>query len=239
MSVCGVGPRLRRTLGIRLVGRGELWLGKTMRWLCFMVGGFGCGWRFVFVVCLGLAAWGDGARVWAAEYRVFVGTYTGQESRGIYSFSFDASKEKAGVLRLVAEAENPSFLAIHPNRRFLYAANEVNEFEGEASGAVGAYQIQPDGSLLFLNQAATGGGSPCHLVVEATGSFLLVANYNGGSVSVFRLDGDSSIGERTDFAQHQGSSKHPRRQRRPHAHSVNLDVDNRYAAVADLGHLLR
>ena len=147
-----------------------------MRRLCFWIEWLGCDWvwRLVFVVCLRLAVFGGETRVLAAEYRVFVGTYTGGESRGIYSFSLDASEEKVEAFRLAAEAENPSFLAIHPNRRFLYAVREVNEFEGEASGAVGAYQIQPDGSLLFLNQAATGGGAPCHLVVEATGSFLLV-----------------------------------------------------------------
>lgn len=197
----------------------------------------GCGWfwRFVLVVGFGAAAFGGEARVWAAEYRVFVGTYTGGESRGIYSFSLDASEEKAGAFRLAAEAENPSFLALHPNRRFLYAVNEVNKFDGKASGAASAYQIQTDGSLLFLNQAATGGGAPCHLAVEANGNFLVVANYGGGSVSVFRLGEDGTIQARTDFAQHLGSSKHPRRQRRPHAHSVNLDGGNRYVAVADLG----
>lgn len=208
-----------------------------MQRFCIGIEGLGCGWfwRFVFVVCLGSAAFGDGLRVLAAEYRVFVGTYTGGESRGIYSFSLDASEEKIEAFRLAAEAKNPSFLAVHPNRRFLYAVREVNEFEGEASGAVGAYQIQPDGSLLFLNQAATGGGAPCHLVVEAAGNFLLVANYGGGSVSVFRIGSDGFIGERTEIVQHFGSSKHPRRQRRPHAHSVNLDGGNRYVAVADLG----
>lgn len=208
-----------------------------MRRFCIWIEGLDCGWlgRLVFVVGLGAAAVGDGLRVLAAEYRVFVGTYTGGESQGIYSFSFDASEEKAGSFRLVAEAENPSFLALHPNRRFLYAVNEVNEFDGESSGAVGAYQIQPDGSLLFLNRAATGGGAPCHLVMEATGTFLLVANYNGGSVSVFRLGGDGFIQGRTELVRHLGRGRHPRRQRRPHAHSVNLDVSNRYVAVADLG----
>lgn len=208
-----------------------------MRRFCVWIEGLDCGWfwRFVFIVCLGAANFGNEARILAAEYRVFVGTYTGKESRGIYSFSFDASKEKAEAFRLAAAAENPSFLALHPNRRFLYAVNEINEFDGEASGAASAYQIQPDGSLLFLNQAATGGGAPCHLAVEATGNFLLVANYNGGSVSVFRLGGDGSIEERTELAQHLGSGRHPRRQRRPHAHSVNLDIGNRYVAAADLG----
>lgn len=214
---------------IRLVGRGGLWLDKTMRRFCIWIEGLDCDWfwRFGYVVCLGSAAFGGDARVLAAEYRVFVGTYTGGESRGIYSFSFDASEENAGSFRLVVEAENPSFLAIHPNRRFLYAVNEVNEFDGEASGAASAYQIRPDGSLLFLNQAATGGGAPCHLVVEATGNFLLVANYNGGSVSVFRLGRDGFIGERTEIVRHLGSGQHPRRQRKPHAHSVNLDGGNR------------
>lgn len=208
-----------------------------MRRFCIWIEGLDRGWfwRFVFVVCLGAAVFGGEARVLAAEYQVFVGTYTGEESRGIYSFSLDASEEKIEAFRLAAEAENPSFLAVHPNRRFLYAVNEVNKFDGKASGAVDAYQIRRDGSLLFLNQAATGGGAPCHLVVEAAGSFLLVANYSGGSVSVFRLGGDGLIGERTEIVQHLGSSRHPRRQRRPHAHSVNLDVGNRYVAVADLG----
>ena len=208
-----------------------------MRRFCIWIEGLDCGWfwRLVFVVGLGAAAFGDGLRVLAAEYRVFVGTYTGGESQGIYSFSFDASEERVGALGLAAEVENPSFLAIHPNRRFLYAVNEVNEFDGEASGAASAYQIRPDSSLLFLNRAATGGGAPCHLVVEATGNFLLVANYNGGSVSMFRLGGDGFIQERTEMVRHLGSGKHPRRQRRTHAHSVNLDGGNRYVAAADLG----
>jgi 6-phosphogluconolactonase len=176
-----------------------------------------------------------GLSVSAADYQVFVGTYTGGSSQGIYSFRFNDGSGKAGPVRLVARTDNPSFVAIHGNGRFLYAVNEVNEFEGQSSGAVSAFKIGQDGELSLINQMPTGGVAPCHLVVDDTGRNLLVANYNGGNVSVFRLARDGSLEKRSELLQHLGSSISRQRQTAPHAHSINLDLNNRFAATADLG----
>jgi 6-phosphogluconolactonase len=171
----------------------------------------------------------------AVDYQVYVGTYTDGSSEGIYSFEFDDRTGKAGPVRLVARTVNPSFIALHGNGRFLYAVNEVNQFDGQPSGAVSAYKIGENGGLSLINQLATGGAAPCHLVVDGTGKNLLVANYNGGNISVFRLAQDGSLEKRTELLQHLGSSVSRQRQTAPHAHSINLDLNNRFAAAADLG----
>jgi len=170
------------------------------------------------------------------ETVVYVGTYTRGESKGIYIYRLDPSSgalESAGV---VPAGDNPAFLALHPERRFLYAVNEVREFSGKPSGAVSAFAIdRGTGNLTFLNQQASVGSGPCHLTVDRTGRFLFVANYGSGSVCVLPIDAQGRLGEATDFIQHQGSSVNPRRQAGPHAHSITLDPANRYAFAADLG----
>ena len=178
---------------------------------------------------------------------VYVGTYsesilfgTGQvlqgQGRGIYRFRFDPG---AGALTLDAITEgvrNSSYLAFDPKRRFLYCVNEFKEFEGKASGAVSAFAIDPDsGDLAFLNMKASHGTDPCHLTVDATGRFLLVANFASGSVCVLPIDEDGSLREASQVIQHEGSSVDPKRQAGPHAHAVTLDNANRYLFVPDLG----
>jgi len=178
---------------------------------------------------------------------VYVGTYsepilfgTGQvvqgQGKGIYRFRFDAA---AGALALDGIAEgvrNASYLAFDPKRRFLYCVNEFKEFEGKASGALSAFAIDPDtGDLTFLNIKASHGTDPCHLTVDATGRFLLVANFASGSVCVLPIDDDGSLQEASQVIQHEGSSVDPKRQTGPHAHAVTLDGANRYLFVPDLG----
>jgi 6-phosphogluconolactonase len=167
---------------------------------------------------------------------VYVGTYTRGESKGIYIYRLDlvsGALESAGV---VSGLDNPSFLAIHPEQGHLYAVNEVRSFVGKPSGAVSAFAIdRGTGHLTLLNQQASVGSGPCHLTVDRTGKFVLVANYGSGSVCVLPIDGQGKLGEATDFVQHQGSSVNPRRQAGPHAHSITLDPTNRYAFAADLG----
>ena len=168
---------------------------------------------------------------------VYVGTYAGDKSKGIYAFRFDPATGRLTPLGLAAESQNPSFLAIHPNKRFLYAVNEVDEFDGKKNnGGVSAFAIDAQtGKLRLLNQQSTGGGSPCHLTVDLEGRNLLVANYVGGSVAVLPIQPDGSLREATAFIQHTGSSVNKDRQQGPHAHGVYLDSRNRFAAVADLG----
>jgi 6-phosphogluconolactonase len=168
----------------------------------------------------------------------YVGTYTGPRSRGVYGFRFDRLTGTAQPLGCVAETRNPSFLAVHPSRKHLYAVNEVSDFQQDASqgGAVAAFRIHPDtGALTLLNQRSSGGAGPCHLNVDRTGRHVLVANYGGGSVAVLPVLEDGALGPATAVVRHTGSSVNPRRQREPHAHSVNLSPDNRFALVADLG----
>lgn len=170
------------------------------------------------------------------ETLVYVGTYTRGKSEGIYVYRMDASSGALQFASKTAGVSNPSFLAIHPQRCYLYAVSEVSESAGKPSGAVAAFKIDPEtGELTRLNQQPSHGAGPCHLSVDKTGQFVLVANYAGGSVAVLPIQDDGQLGEATDFIQHQGSSVDPRRQGGPHAHSVTLDPANRYAFVADLG----
>jgi 6-phosphogluconolactonase len=167
---------------------------------------------------------------------VYVGTYTRGGSKGVYAYRFDSGTGKLTEAGVAAETPNPSFLTIHPNGRFLYAVNELSTFKDQKGGSVTAFQIdKAAGTLKTLNDGATGGTAPCHLVVDKTGRNLLVVNYGTGSSAVFRLQPDGSIGERSAFVEHSGSSANERRQKGPHAHSVNLSKSQRYAIVADLG----
>ena len=164
-----------------------------------------------------------------ANYLMYVGTYTNGKSKGIYSFKFDSATGKATPMGLAAETANPSFVAIHPNGKYLYA---VGEMQG---GAVTAYSIDTaSGKLKLLNTVGSQGSGPCHLNVDKTGRNLLVVNYNSGSAAVFPIGGDGSLKAASSTVQHKGSSV-DKRQQGPHAHSVNMSPDNRFAVVADLG----
>jgi 6-phosphogluconolactonase len=167
-------------------------------------------------------------------HTVYVGTYTGAKSEGIYAFTFDPANGTAGNARLVAKTPSPSFLALHPNGRFLYAVNEVGEWHGEKGGGLSAFKIEADGGLTLLNHAPTAGGAPCHLTLDSQGRAVLVANYSGGSVISYRLEADGRIGARASFSQHTGSSVN-QRQEAPHAHGIYLDSQDRFAYVPDLG----
>ena len=167
---------------------------------------------------------------------VYIGTYTRGESEGIYVYRMDPA---TGALEYSSKAggiENPSFLDTDPSGRFLYAVAEVGESSVGHGGAVNAYSIAPgSGELTYLNQQSTLGNQPCHLSIDQTGRYVLVANYGSGSVCVFPIEGDGRLGESTDFVQHAGSSVNPERQEGPHAHSIVIDAANRFAFAPDLG----
>ncbi len=179
------------------------------------------------------------------KYLLFVGTYTGKESKGIYAYRFDAASSELAPLGIAAETANPSFLAIDPSRHFLYAVNEVQDYKGGNSGAVSAFAIDrqngeretddPTGKLSFLNEVASRGADPCYIAFDKTGKYALVANYTGGSVAVFPVRTDGHIGEPSAFIQHLGSSADKERQQGPHAHWIETTPDNRSAIAVDLG----
>jgi 6-phosphogluconolactonase len=179
---------------------------------------------------------GQGAVGVPTKAWLFIGTYTNGKSKGIYRCQFDLGSGKLSAPVLAAELTNPSFLAIHPNREFLYAVNEVSDAGGKKTGMVSALALDArTGELKMLNQEPCGGAGPCHIVVDNKGKNALVANYGGGSVAVLPIGSDGKLDKPSCFVQHKGSSVNKSRQEAPHAHSINLDFPNRFAAVADLG----
>lgn len=188
------------------------------------------------VLCTVLAAAAPKER--QGKYLFYVGTYTeeGSKSKGIYAYRFDADTAQITPLGLAAETTNPSFVALHPNGRFLYAVNEVGNYKGPNSGGVSAFSIdRATGKLTFLNEVPSRGADPCYITVDKTGKHVLVANYTGGSVAVFPVLADGKLGEASAFVQHAGHGPDPKRQEGPHAHSIDLSPDNRFAMVDDLG----
>ncbi len=166
--------------------------------------------------------------------RIYVGTYTFRSSKGIYAFNLNLSTGETTPPQLVAETPQPSFLALHPSGSFLYAVNEI--WEGGKEGTVSAFTVERETeALTLLNQQPSKGVGPCHLTVDKTGKWALVANYGSGSVAVLPILPNGSLGEPTCVVQHEGKSVHPKRQEGPHAHSVTLDPANKFAIVADLG----
>jgi 6-phosphogluconolactonase len=178
-------------------------------------------------------------RVTGTDTLMYVGTYTGKSSKGIYLFKLaagahDGAGDEAQKLTLVplglaAETASPSFLEIDPKRRLLFAANEIK------NGTVSSFRIAGDGKLAAINSRPSGGSGPCHLVLDKSGRNVLVANYGSGSVAVLPVAADGTLGEATCVIQHHGNSVNPQRQEGPHAHCVTLSADNRFAFVCDLG----
>jgi 6-phosphogluconolactonase len=170
----------------------------------------------------------------SAKMLVYVGTYTGGKSQGIYACELDPASGALRRLGVAGDVKNPSFLAIHPNRQYLYAVSEVADLPG--GGAVTAFAIDlAGGRLTRLNHQSSRGAGPCHLVVDRQGNNVLVANYSGGSVAVLPIEPDGRLAPASAFIKHQGSSINPQRQEGPHAHSINVDPANRFAVAADLG----
>lgn len=173
-----------------------------------------------------------------ADWLMFVGTYTRSGgSKGIYVYRMDGQSGSMTQVHVEEGISNPSFLAIHPNQKYLYAVAEVSESSGVPGGAIVSYAIDvSSGKLTRLNQQSTGGPGPCHVAIDATGKFAIVANYSGGSICVLPINEDGSLDSSSQFIQHRGGTKvNPQRQEKAHAHSVTISPDNRFAVVADLG----
>jgi 6-phosphogluconolactonase len=167
---------------------------------------------------------------------VYIGTYTEHGSQGIYVCDFDPASGHLSSPRLAAEISQPSFLAAATSQKFLYAVNELDQFNGQPTGAVSAFSIDSaTGKLALLNQVSSRDSGPAFIALDRSGHYVLVANYTLGSVAVFPLLPNGSIGESTAFVRHQGSSVNYDRQAGPHAHAILMSPDNRFAIVADLG----
>ena len=180
----------------------------------------------------------------AAGRRAYVGTYTGTDGNGegIYLFDFDAATGELSNRALAAKTSSPSWIALHPSKRFLYAANEGNE------GAATAFAIGDGGTLRQINSVSSHGAAPCHLSFDASGKFAFVANYMSGTLAVLPIGADGALGEATDVQTHtgvkgapNGASTAPRGgytiggHEAPHAHFIQHDVQGRFVLAVDLG----
>ncbi len=196
-------------------------------------------WILVPLLALALGALsvvGDAADSARQKCLFYVGTYTDHGSKGIYAYRFDSATGESSSLGLAAETAAPSFLAIASSGKYLYAVNEISKFNGKSSGAVSAFAIQPTTArLTLLNQVASRGEGPAHIVLDRSGKYALVSNYDSGNVAVFPVQQDGRLGEATAFVQHKGSSVNKERQEGPHAHAAAFSPDNRFVVVADLG----
>lgn len=162
------------------------------------------------------------------EIPFYLGTYTKDNaSQGIYLSGLDSETGKFSPIKLAGESKNPGFLAFSPDRKFLYAAQEDHESE------VGAFKINPDGTLTFLNEKPSGGAAACHVSVDQSGRNVFVANYSGGNIACFQTNPDGSLGERSAFVQF--ADPVAGRKKGSNGHSIYADATNRFVYSCDLG----
>jgi 6-phosphogluconolactonase len=171
------------------------------------------------------------------ELLTYFGTYTnGGKSKGIYCYKLDLATGKLTSVGVTEGIKNPSFVAIHPSGKFLYAVSEVADSNGKPGGAVTAFSLdRKTGALKELNHQSSEGVGPCHVSVDKTGHVALVANYGSGSIASLPIKDDGSLEKAATAIQHEGSGADKARQAGPHAHSMNVSPDNRFAFAADLG----
>jgi len=173
-----------------------------------------------------------------SSYLMYVGTYTGPDSKGIYAYRFDAATGQAIPVGLVAETASPSFLAIDPTQRFLYAANEISDYQGrkedgKKTGAISAFAVdRKSGRLTLLNQVSSHGAGPCYVSLDQMGKYVLAANYVGGNVAVFPVLKDGRLGDASAVIGHTGPTVDPSG---PQPHQIDLSSDNRFAIASYLG----
>ncbi len=183
--------------------------------------------RFVvpFVAIISLL----GASAFADSIEVYFGTYTRGESKGIYHSTLNLKTGELSAPQLSVEAANPSFLAIDAAGKYLYSISEGG------GGGVSSYSIDEKGTLSLIGTCSSGGAGPCHISLSKNGRFAAVANYGGGSVSSYQVNAEGILEGPVTTIQHEGSSVNPKRQSKPHAHSINFSPDSRFAYAADLG----
>jgi 6-phosphogluconolactonase len=177
----------------------------------------------------------SGAPVEGAERLLFVGTQTNPgTSRGIYAYRWNANRGELSQQELAAEIEMPTFLALAPDGKHLFAANEAEDFRGEKSGGISAFAVN-GAKLTLLNSVLAGGTGTCHVSTDQSGRAVFCANYNSGSASSFHVDGSGRLSDAVSNFQYQGHGPVADRQEAPHAHRVTVTPDNGHLLVNDLG----
>jgi len=189
-----------------------------------------------------LIAEGIAQQLWAAnkDATLFVGTGTKTGSKGIYGYKFDSATGALEPSGLAAEAPSPSFLALSPDGKYLFAVNEIDTYQGAPTGAVSSYYLErATGKLTLINTVASGGSGPCHVNTDHSGRVLLVANYSGGTAASFQIAADGRLSEAVSVFRYDSKGPGPgqdkERQEKAHAHHATPSPDNRYVYINDLG----
>jgi 6-phosphogluconolactonase len=167
---------------------------------------------------------------------LFAGTQTGASSKGIYAFQWDPAGGQLKELGLAVESNNPTFIALSPNGKHLYAANEIAEYDGAKTGSISAFTIdRASAKLSPLNIVPSEGTGPCHVSLDQTGRALFCANYSGGSAASFHIDEAGKLSAAVSEFHYQGHGAVAGRQDAPHAHRATATPDNHYVLINDLG----
>lgn len=171
-----------------------------------------------------------------SKHHLFVGSYAPKNSNGIYGYEFDSSSGELAQISSLSGIESPSFLVVHPNGRWLYAASETGMSSHGMYGAVHAFSIESDTLKLNpINQQSAKGDWTCHVEIDKSGRWLIASNYGSGDAALYPILSDGALGEMTSFIQHAGVGPNKDRQEGPHAHSAVFSPDNKFVIVADLG----
>ncbi|HEY4983753.1 MAG TPA: lactonase family protein [Verrucomicrobiae bacterium] len=182
-----------------------------------------------FITCAAVA-WLGGQTLLGADMFVYFGSHRSGPNIGFSLAHFDPDTGALTKPEFLLEVSAPAFFVIHPDGQHLYTCNSGNP------GGVSAYEIEPrNGQLKFLNRVPAGGADTSYVSLDQTARYVFAANYQGGNIAVFALKPDGSIGDRTAFVQHTGSSVNPQRQTHPYAHSIIADPSNRFVLAANLG----
>jgi 6-phosphogluconolactonase len=168
---------------------------------------------------------------------VYVGTYAKPDQESIWLYRLNTETGELEQVLGVKAGENPSYLTLDKERRYLYAVNETGDYEGKNSGAVTAFAINPQtGDLSLLNKLPSYGGAPCHIALDEPGSTVMVANYMGGNVVAYPVQKDGGLGEQPIVhPPNSGSGPNKERQDAAHAHYIGPSPDGRFAFSVDLG----
>lgn len=165
----------------------------------------------------------------ARETVIFVSAFAKDQEGGIHAFALDGNSGSLAPLGRTGDVEEPFFLTLSPDRRFLYS---IHRF---AEGGAAAYAIEPGGRLRLINRVASLGAASCYLDISKSGRTVLLASYSGGTVTSLSVNGDGSLGKPVSHLKHAGSSVNASRQEGPHPHCIVLSPNGRHVYVADLG----
>jgi 6-phosphogluconolactonase len=163
----------------------------------------------------------------AQNIPLYVGTYTSGESEGIYYFDFNSKTGELNNKKLAVKIENPSFISLSSNRKYLYAVGESNNFDKNKGGSVNAFSVSKNGSLKFLNNVSSNGAHPCHVSLNENDNMVAVSNYSGGNISIHTIEKNGQLKDAFQVIDHNSETE------KSHAHSAKFY--NNELFIADLG----